>query len=98
MRWVRAEIARLQEEAATEFTVHLTDGFISRDVADLAVSTHADLLLIGRGRVQRTFGALRTHAYEIIRQAPCPVVSVASRSQREVLLPQALGTQFETVS
>jgi nucleotide-binding universal stress UspA family protein len=98
MRWAKAEIARLQHEAATDFPVHLTEGFISRDVAELAVSAHADLLLIGRGRVQSTFGTMRTHAYEIIRQAPCPVLSFAIKHQQEALFPELVGTQLQAVS
>jgi len=36
----------------------------------------ADLLLIGRGSAGEGGGRLRTHAYSIIRSAPCPVLSV----------------------
>jgi hypothetical protein len=36
----------------------------------------ADLLVIGRGSAAGMFGRLRTNAYAIIRQSPCPVVSV----------------------
>jgi hypothetical protein len=51
------------------------DGLIARDVSDVALDQHADLVVIGRGKLQGAFGSLRTHAYEIIRQAPCPVLS-----------------------
>jgi len=34
------------------------------------------LIVIGRGVLQGTLGRLRTHAYGIIRNAPCPVISV----------------------
>ena len=36
----------------------------------------ADVLVIGRGSAAGMFGRLRTNAYAIIRQSPCPVVSV----------------------
>lgn len=36
----------------------------------------ADLLVIGRGRPHGVHGRLRTNAYAILRQAPCPVVAV----------------------
>jgi hypothetical protein len=36
----------------------------------------AGLLVIGRGSASGGFGRLRTHAYALIRQSPCPVVSV----------------------
>jgi len=32
--------------------------------------------VIARGSAAGGFGRLRTHAYSIIRQSPCPVVSV----------------------
>jgi nucleotide-binding universal stress UspA family protein len=36
----------------------------------------ADVLVVGRGSAAGMFGRLRTNAYSIIRQSPCPVVSV----------------------
>jgi len=36
----------------------------------------ADLLVIGRGSASGVFGRLRTNAYAIIRQSPCPVLSI----------------------
>jgi nucleotide-binding universal stress UspA family protein len=48
-----------------------------RFVASRAAQAHnADLLVIGRGSAAGLFGRLRTNAYAIIRQSPCPVVSV----------------------
>jgi len=36
----------------------------------------ADLVLIGRNTLQARLGQLRTNAYAILRNAPCPVLSV----------------------
>jgi nucleotide-binding universal stress UspA family protein len=36
----------------------------------------ANLLVIGRGSASGIFGRLRANAYSIIRESPCPVVSV----------------------
>ena len=41
-----------------------------------ATRLQADVLVIGRGSAAGVFGRLRTNAYAIIRQSPCPVVSV----------------------
>lgn len=42
-----------------------------------SVARHAgDLLIIGRGRAHGTLGRLRSNAYDLIRHAPCPVLSV----------------------
>jgi len=35
-----------------------------------------DQMVIARGAAANGFGRLRTHAYALIRSAPCPVVSV----------------------
>jgi len=45
-------------------------------VCRTAERVQADLLVIGRGSAAGIFGRLRTNAYAIIRQSPCPVVSV----------------------
>jgi len=69
------EIARRQQEAGTSFPLSITSGHIAQDAAELALDQKADLILIGRGKAQGVFGSLRTNAADIIRQAPCPVLS-----------------------
>ncbi|HEY1948947.1 MAG TPA: universal stress protein [Bryobacteraceae bacterium] len=75
MKMAREEIAKLQQEAGTNFPTSITEGAIGKDIANVTFDQHADLLIVGRGKAQATFGGLRTHAYDIIRQAPCPVLS-----------------------
>jgi nucleotide-binding universal stress UspA family protein len=75
------EIEKLQKEAGTEFPLTVTERYIAEDVADVALAQNADLIVIGRGRVQAHFGTFRTHAYDVIRQAPCPVLSYAMARQ-----------------
>ncbi|HSU29694.1 MAG TPA: universal stress protein [Bryobacteraceae bacterium] len=79
----REEIARLQQEAGTDFPLSLTGGLIAQDLSEVAVDQHADLVVIGRGKLQGTLGSLRTHAYEIIRQVPCPVLSFMMADVRQ---------------
>lgn len=82
--WAREEISRMQQEAGTDFPVDLTGGQIAEDIAELATKEEADLVVIGRGKAQAAFGSLRTHLYEIIREVPCPVLSVSlPEGQRE---------------
>jgi nucleotide-binding universal stress UspA family protein len=69
------EIARKQQEAGTAFPLSITGGHIAQGAAELALDQQADLILIGRGKAQGVFGSLRTNAADIIRQAPCPVIS-----------------------
>jgi nucleotide-binding universal stress UspA family protein len=82
MNWAREEIARMQNEAGTDFPVDLTEGLIAEDIAELATKHDADLVVIGRGRAQAAFGSLRTHSYEIIREVPCPVLSLPMEEER----------------
>jgi nucleotide-binding universal stress UspA family protein len=71
------EIAKLQATAGTNFPVTVAEGTLALDISDFADGQKADLIVIGRGKAQRALGSLRTHAYEIIRYAHCPVLSYA---------------------
>ena len=44
--------------------------------ADLARQWGADLMVIGRGGETGVLGKLRTNAYDVLRESPCPVVVV----------------------
>ena len=74
------QIAAIQLEAGTHYEVCLRAGSISTVVAETAMKCHADLVIIGRSRPQqflgRLLGRLRTNVGPIIRQSPCPVLSV----------------------
>jgi len=72
----RQEAAKLQAEAGTDFELCMEAGSVP-DVVRAAAEHHdADLILIGRNTLQGRLGQLRTNAYAIIRDAPCPVLSV----------------------
>jgi nucleotide-binding universal stress UspA family protein len=58
-----AEVRTIHAEAHPDIVIH-----------DEARTANADLVVIGR--THSKMGALRSNAYEIIRQAPCPVISV----------------------
>lgn len=51
-------------------------GEASKQVCEVTEAQGADLLIIGRAHTESALGRLRTHAYAIIRMAPCPVLSV----------------------
>ena len=72
---VRVAISKLQREAGTAFPVSIKASRIADAVSDVALEQKADLVIIGRGKAHQTLGRLRTHAYQIIRDAPCPVLS-----------------------
>jgi nucleotide-binding universal stress UspA family protein len=72
----RKTIAKLQETAGVAATLCLGAGEVSHVVRDSALGHSADLVVIGRGKATRTLGRLRSNVYSIIRDAPCPVISV----------------------
>jgi nucleotide-binding universal stress UspA family protein len=60
--------------AAAELAV--AGGGVADGVRDIALRKRADLVVIGRGAIHKGLGSLRGHSYDIIRECPCPVVSV----------------------
>ncbi|HTW64061.1 MAG TPA: universal stress protein [Bryobacteraceae bacterium] len=72
----RKTIAQLQQTAGVVAPLCLGAGEVSHVVRDSALGHSADLIVIGRGRLTRTLGRLRSKVYSIIREAPCPVISV----------------------
>ena len=51
-------------------------GGVAEGVRMLALQKRSDLVVIGRGAIHTTLGRLHSHCYEIIRESPCPVLSV----------------------
>jgi len=58
-------------------SVHLMEGNPGEVVRQVAEEIEdADLIITGRGHLEESMGHLRTHAYEIIWNAPCPVITL----------------------
>ncbi|HSW51224.1 MAG TPA: universal stress protein [Bryobacteraceae bacterium] len=72
----RGQVDALIGEAGCEPEILIQNGDPPGVICDAARRLAADLLVIGRGSAAGMFGRLRTNAYAIIRQSPCPVVSV----------------------
>jgi nucleotide-binding universal stress UspA family protein len=72
----RRTIAQLQENAGVAAPLCLGAGEVSHVVRDSALGHSADLVVMGRGRATRTLGRMRSNVYSIIRDSPCPVISV----------------------
>jgi nucleotide-binding universal stress UspA family protein len=72
----RQAINAMQKVAGTDFSLCIEAGKVSTIVAAAARTHEADLVLIGRGALPNFGGRLRTHVYPIIREAPCPVLSI----------------------
>jgi nucleotide-binding universal stress UspA family protein len=72
----RQELVRLQRFVGVEAELAVESGEPAKAICSVAARANADLLVIGRGSAAGVFGRLRTNAYAIIRESPCPVVSV----------------------
>ena len=72
----RERMAKCQQEAHTDWEVCIQGGTISSVIRDAAIRLQADLVIIGRGHLPNRFGRLRTNVGAIIRESPCPVLSV----------------------
>jgi len=73
----RQEVEKLVQTTGDQTaTTHIQEGEVAKTVCSCAKETGADLLVIGRGPKDRMEGRLTAHAYAIIRQSPCPVLSI----------------------
>jgi nucleotide-binding universal stress UspA family protein len=72
----RTRLAELQTEAGTACDIALLPGNVASAVNCAALEAHSDLIVIGRGVANRALGRLRSIAYSIIREAPCPVITI----------------------
>jgi nucleotide-binding universal stress UspA family protein len=54
----------------------LIEGVTAYEVCQEATRTKADLLVVGRGNIQGTFSRIWSHLYAIVRDSPCPVLSI----------------------
>jgi nucleotide-binding universal stress UspA family protein len=72
----RERVGKLQAGAGTDLEIRLIGGSVGSAVHQAASDYDADLIVIGRGAIQTSFGRLKNSAYSIILAAPCPVISV----------------------
>ena len=72
----KKEIADLQAIAGTSAEIFIGFGDAARVVAGAATDFAADLLVIGRHDGSNAAGFLHPNAYAILRESPCPVISI----------------------
>jgi nucleotide-binding universal stress UspA family protein len=75
-RAATSELERLVQSQNTNAELLIDNGDPAHAICFAAEKLPADVLVIGRGSAAGVYGRLRTNAYGIIRQSPCPVVSV----------------------
>jgi nucleotide-binding universal stress UspA family protein len=73
---LRVSIEKIQKSVGVEAPLCVVAGDVADAVREEAERHATDLIVIGRGSIHEKLGRLRTNAYGIIRQAPCPVLSV----------------------
>jgi nucleotide-binding universal stress UspA family protein len=66
----------LQSSHAPDAEVRVEGGNVSTVVRSVVEDSQAELLVIGRASGKGMLGRLRTHSYALIRESPCPVISV----------------------
>ncbi len=73
---VHKDLEKLLASHAPDADIVIEGGDPADTICEIARQREADLIVIGRGTASGIFGRMRAHAYEIIRDSPCPVVSV----------------------
>jgi nucleotide-binding universal stress UspA family protein len=71
----RQRLQQIRQTSGTSGEDHVAAGPVAEEVANFARRLGTDLLVIGRGHLKGG-GRLRSTAYAILRESPCPVVSV----------------------
>ena len=56
--------------------LRILDAPLPEGIRHVAVEEGADLLVIGRGHLRGDLGRAWSHVYEVIRESPCPVLTV----------------------
>ncbi len=76
MARARRKLEALRVETGMESAVDVVGAHAGEGVRGLAIKHGADLIVIGRGRMQAAFGQYWSRIYSIVRDAPCPVLSI----------------------
>lgn len=76
---IKASDTRLRElkaQLGIDAVHEVVDGPVAEGVRQEAIRRKADLIITGRGQAQADFSRLWSHLYSIIRESPCPVLSI----------------------
>jgi nucleotide-binding universal stress UspA family protein len=75
-RRTQTEFAVLMDQAGVQSQLIIRGGNIPARLAETARQQRADLIVIGRGHARKALGRVRTHSLAIVRESPCPVLSI----------------------
>jgi nucleotide-binding universal stress UspA family protein len=72
----RQRFAELQNSVGSNVSVRIAAGPVKEALLDAALQSSADVLVVGRGPHAGALGRMRDLTYALVRDSPCPVVSV----------------------
>lgn len=70
------QMLSLRDATGVQAPFQIPFGFPDEEVRRVALKEHADLIVTGRGRAQTRLARIWSNLYSIIREAPCPVLSI----------------------
>jgi nucleotide-binding universal stress UspA family protein len=75
-REAQLRIDEMRQTAGVSAPLRVTVGGIVDTIAEDAREEEADVVIIGRGAAAAPLGRIRGHAFGVVQQSPCPVISV----------------------
>jgi nucleotide-binding universal stress UspA family protein len=70
------DLIKYSRDLPLRATNHIVFGSIAHVLRDTAGKQNADLVVVGRGEAQGRFSAVLSNLYSIVRESPCPVLSI----------------------
>jgi len=70
------QLRELQASLGIQATHNVLEGAVAGAVSREAERVHADLIVAGRGHAQGAVSRIWSNLYGIVREAPCPVLSM----------------------
>jgi hypothetical protein len=70
------QLEKLRQQVAASASVIVMEGVITGCLREEVERVSADLVVVGRGQDQDAVGQLWSRLYDIVRESPCPVLSI----------------------
>ena len=74
-------LGALRRKGGSAGVLHVVHEDVATGIRRTALDESADLVMVGRGHARGKISALWSHLYQIVRESPCPVLSVCSSGQ-----------------
>jgi universal stress protein A len=70
------KLRELKDHLGIDATHSSIEGITADCVCQEAIQKQADLIVVGRGRAQNALSRIWSRLYAIVRESPCPVISI----------------------